>query len=614
MRSLTLSAVVYFSLTAVIGMDVLRTIGTHIASDSGDPLLTSAILQWNAEHVPLTRAWWQFPIFHPTADVLAFSEHLLGVSVIATPLYWLTGNALTSYNVTLLLTYPLCGLAAYALVYWLTRNGVAAFLAGLAYLFAPVRASQLSHVHLLATFYTPLVLLGLHAFHETGRRRWLVLLGIAWLLQGAVSGYFLIYGSVLVACWLLWFVVASRRWRELAIIAVALAAATVPLLPIIIGYLTVHARHGFTRGFAEAALFSADLTSVLCASPLLTFWGWLRVGCNPESEIFPGLALVVLCVTGAVWHWRARPRVAAPSPRPGVRERSTLNVAHRLLLSAGALFMLVAVVTAISGAWQLEVGPLQVSSASAAKPFSVATGLLLGGALVSPWLLATAQRASTPFFYLLAALTTWALSLGTEPSFLGRQIIYEAPFAWLMRLPGGNSVRVPARFWLLTALCLAVLMGLLVAAMLKRRSRLVTAATVAVASCGLVADGWAWIPVREVPVTAPRPDLLRGGVVLELPAGETIRDIAAVYRAVMGGWQTVNGYSGYEPGDYQQLREASAAATVAFDPWLTRSTLHVLVADDATALNRLVASQAGSQRIAGFGGLVQYRIERGAGP
>jgi hypothetical protein len=613
-RSLTLSAVVYFSLTAVIGMDVLRTLTTHIASDPGDPLLTSAILRWNAEHVPLSRAWWQFPAFHPTADVLAFSEHLLGVSVITTPLYRLTGNALTSYNLTLLLTYPLCGLAVYALVYWLTRNGAAAFLAGLGYLFAPVRASQLSHVHLLATFSTPLVLLGLHAFHETGRRRWLVLLGFAWLLQGAVSGYFLIYGSVLVACWLLWFVVASRHWRELTIITLTLVAATVPLLPVIAGYLTVHARHGFTRGFAEAALFSADLTSVLCASPLLTFWGWLRVGCNPESEIFPGLVLVVLCAGGALWQWRARPRAVAPSLRPGVRERSMLNVAHRLLLSAGGVFMLVAVVTTFSGAWQLEFGPLQVSAASPAKPFSVATGLLLGGALISPWLLATAQRASTPFFYLFAALTTWVLSLGTEPSFLGRQVIHEAPFAWLMRLPGGNSVRVPARFWLLTALCLAVLMGVLVAAMLKRRSRLATAATVAVASCGLVADGWAWIPSREVPVTAPRPDLLRGGVVLELPAGETMRDVAAVYRAVMGGWRTVNGYSGYEPAEYQRLREASADGTVVFEPWLTGGTLHVLVSEDATALNRLVANERGSQRIAGFGGLVQYRINRTRAP
>lgn len=304
MRSLTLSTVVYVLLTAVIGTDVLGTINTHIASDPGDPLLTTAILQWNAEHVPLSHAWWQFPIFYPTADVLAFSEHLLGLSVIAAPLYWLTGDALTSYNLTLLLTYPLSALAVYGLVYWLTRSNAAAFLAGLAYLFAPVRASQLSHIHLLATFYTPLVLLALHAYLETGKRRWLVLLGASWLLQGAVSVYFLIYGAILVACWLLWFVVVSRRWHALAIIAATLAVGSLPLLPIIAGYLRVHARHGFSRGFAEAALFSADLTSMLCASPLLTFWGWLRVGCNPESQIFPGLTLVVLCVAGAWWRWR----------------------------------------------------------------------------------------------------------------------------------------------------------------------------------------------------------------------------------------------------------------------------------------------------------------------
>ena len=614
MRSLTLSAVIYLALTAIIGVDVLSSIDTHIASDPGDPLLTAAILRWNAEHVPLSHAWWQFPIFHPTADVLAFSEHLLGLSVIATPLFWLTGDALTSYNLTLLLTYPLCGLAVYGLVYRLTRSRAAAFLAGLAYLFAPVRAAQLSHVHLLATFYTPIVLLALHAFVETGRRRWLILLGTSWLLQGAVSGYFLIYGAVLTGGWLLWFVVASRRWRDLAVISATLAVATVPLLPIIAGYLRVHARHGFSRGFAEAALFSGDLTSTLCASPLLTFWGWLRVGCNAESEFFPGLALVVLCIAGAVWKWRSSSTTVAASPVSDVDRGPALAISRRVLLITGALFLAIAAVTALTDGWELALGPLQVSSSSAAKPFSVAAGLLLGAALISPWLLATAERASTPFFYLLAALTTWVLALGTEPSFLGRQLIYEAPFAWLMRLPGGNSVRVPARFWLLTALCLAVLMGLLAAGMLKRRSRLVTSATVAIASCGLVADGWAWIPTSAVPISAPRPDLLHAGVVLELPAGETVRDIAAVYRAVMGGWHTVNGYSGYEPIDYQQLRDASAAGNVTFDAWLARGTLHVLVAEDAVALNRLVASQAGSRRIAGFGGLVQYRIERHAVP
>jgi hypothetical protein len=77
----------------------------------------------------------------------------------------------------------------YALVHRLTRSAAAAFLAGLAFAFAPVRVSQLPHIQMLPIFYSPLVLLGLHAWLESRRHRWLVLAGTCWLLQGAVSGY-----------------------------------------------------------------------------------------------------------------------------------------------------------------------------------------------------------------------------------------------------------------------------------------------------------------------------------------------------------------------------------------------------------------------------------------
>ena len=286
-----------------------------------------------------------------------------------------------------------------------------------------------------------------------------------------------------------------------------------------------------------------------------------------------------------------------------------IRVVRRVLLCASAVFVISAIVTALTRGWRVDLGPLHATSASPAKPASIAAGLLLGAALLLPRLRAAAQRASTPLFYLMTALTTWVLSWGPEPEFRGTRILFEAPFAWLMRLPGGNSVRVPARFWLLTELCLVVLMGLLVAEMLKRRRTVVTTAVVVAASCGVIVDGWAWIPAHAAPAMPPRPDLLRGGVVLELPAGETIGDIAAVYRAVVGGWRTVNGYSGYEPDEYQQLRDASAAGKVAFEPLLARGSLHVLVSEDATALNRAVAGYRGSQLIGQSGGLMQYRIE-----
>src|SRR5215510_15135180 len=61
-------ALVYVALTAFLGRDILAHLGSTITHDAGDPLLTAAILKWNATHVPLTNEWWQLPIFHPTPD------------------------------------------------------------------------------------------------------------------------------------------------------------------------------------------------------------------------------------------------------------------------------------------------------------------------------------------------------------------------------------------------------------------------------------------------------------------------------------------------------------------------------------------------------------------
>src|SRR5688572_28511136 len=90
-RPLLASAGIYAVLTVAIGWRVIAHLGTLIASDPGDPLLTASILSWNATHIPWTDAWYQFPIFHLTRDALALSEHLLCISVIAAPIQWLTG-------------------------------------------------------------------------------------------------------------------------------------------------------------------------------------------------------------------------------------------------------------------------------------------------------------------------------------------------------------------------------------------------------------------------------------------------------------------------------------------------------------------------------------------
>ncbi len=150
------AGVVYAIVTALLFRNLLPDVTTHLYSDLGDPLLNAAILEWNARHVPLSAAWWNFPSFAPLSGVTAFTEHLLAAYPVTTPIIWLTGNAVLAHNVVLLLAFPLNGLAAYFLAREVTRSSPAAFVGGLAFAFAPYHSVHLSHIQTLMAFGMPI--------------------------------------------------------------------------------------------------------------------------------------------------------------------------------------------------------------------------------------------------------------------------------------------------------------------------------------------------------------------------------------------------------------------------------------------------------------------------
>src|SRR5262249_23461587 len=141
---------------------------------------------------------------------------------------WLTHNPLAAYNVAFLLSFPLCGLAAYALALELTGRRDASLLAGLAFAFAPYRMGQLAHLQMLSYYWAPVRLVGLPRYLRTDDWRWLMLFGTAWLLQALTNGYALFHLSVLVALWMIWF---ARPIRKAFPIVVAWLFAAIPLVP-----------------------------------------------------------------------------------------------------------------------------------------------------------------------------------------------------------------------------------------------------------------------------------------------------------------------------------------------------------------------------------------------
>jgi hypothetical protein len=599
------SAAAYVALTGLFGRDVLANLRGAIAGDEGDPLFVAGILHWNAAMVPFTDAWWQFPIFAPTRDALAFSEHFLGLTPIASPIGWVARDAVVTYNLVTLLTFPLCALAMFALVRWLTSSAGAAFLAGLAFAFAPYRISHLPHLQLLAFFWAPLALLGLHAYLATGRRRWLALYGAAWMLQGAANGYALVFLSVFVGLWILWFVVARGNIAALAAIAIATAIAALPLVPIAARYMSVHALHGFERDIGEMRTYSADLAAVLCAPAQLSAWGWLRVGCRPEGELFPGIAGIVACALVVL---RLR---SDSTPRALAR---AVTLASRLLVAAGVAAGVVALTVWVAGPWRFALGPLSISASSLPKPVMLATVALVLGLVLSPGIRAAARRSSTAGFYLMAAVLTWVLALGPTVIFMGEPRGFRAPFAVLTSVPGISALRVPARFWLLTAMCLAVLVGFAAAPLLEGRRRRSAAVVLAIAAVLIAADGAvARMPAAPLPARPPDERALQGATVLTLPI-DSLPDIASGFHAATGGWRSVNGYSGYFPAYYAALADASRDQDEdALAPFLARGDLHVMVAAGADGLRKMIERQPGAAITAASSGAVQYRIP-GAGP
>src|SRR6187402_2111357 len=81
----------------------------------------------------------------------------------------------------------------------------------------------------------------------------------------------------------------------------------------------------------------------------------------------------------------------------------------------------------------------------------------------------------------------WILSLGPQPTLHGQAIGVPGPYALLMKLPGFDGMRVPARLWMLSILCLAVVAALVISRIESRRTRRLVAG---VATIGLLLDGW----------------------------------------------------------------------------------------------------------------------------
>jgi F5/8 type C domain len=540
-KTIALATGVYAALTFAYFWPLSADPGSAIAHDAGDPVLNTWILWWTTKAVPLTADWWNAPIFWPASGTLAFSEHLLGLAPISAPLIALSGNPLLGYNVALMATSLLSALGAHFLAFTLTRRHDVSAVAALAYAFAPYRLAQVPHIQVLAGWWIPVCVAALHRFGNEPRARWAALAAGAWLLQGLTNGYYLFFLPVLLALWFAWFAVGRWSLKQTVPLAGFFTLAAVLLLPFMLGYRRILTEtYGFSRGPDEIRMFSADAAGLLLASEELLLWGWVQVIQRPESALFPGVTIVILAALALS---AARPFAIHAGDSPRMRMLRPALVVILIALSIAAVLPM------IYGTWRLTIGGLRLLSiGSADRPLALAVAAALALLATFPRIRASVRERSTLVFYAAAALIMWVLALGPEPTVMNTRVLSQAPYGWLMQMPGFDGLRVPARFWTLALACLSVV-GALAVHRVKGRARRIA---VTVACAGLVLDGWP----RTFAVVVPpglRPSPAGVTTRLDLPMSDDI-DAQGLYQQMFDRTPLHNGFSGYLAPHYYALR------------------------------------------------------------
>ena len=316
------ASVFYVACTVLFTWPLPAHLGTHVRATPvygmSDLHLHLWTLAWVARTVvrdPL--GIFDANVFHPAPLALAGSDHLLGTLPIAGPVYWLTGNPVTTMNAVVLASFPLTALATGALVRTLSGSGWGGLLAGFVFAFAPIRLRSFVPVQTFTVWYLPLALLSLVTYLRQGGG-WRLGAGVVALLLQLLVAYYVGYAA-LIAVGLTLAVLAVRerdipagRWTRLAAaLLVVLAAAVLVSLPYLLGR-----ESGIIRTYG-GAIGTAALAP------------WMLAGLvRPRALVYLGIVPIALAAFGAI---------AALRPN---RERRTAVLIFLAITLAGWLLSL----------------------------------------------------------------------------------------------------------------------------------------------------------------------------------------------------------------------------------------------------------------------------------
>jgi hypothetical protein len=278
--------------------------GTAV-QDLGDPLYEIWTMRWVQHQLASDPAHlWDGNMGYPFADSLLFSEPRLSTSVIAWPVEALTGNDVLAYNVMLIGSYVLVGLAMALLLWEITGELGPAILTGFVAAFVPYRFGHLSHLNLLSYGWG---LLSLWLLVRFARRRRIVdaifsaLFLTIQVLASDTLGLMLgivIAGAMLL---LLWQERKRLNVRLVAGLGTILLIPALAELPVALARLHVDRMYGFSRDISTVSDMSATLQTYWSVSPGNPFWRAVQILPSAyPNPLFPGVVASLAAIAGLI--------------------------------------------------------------------------------------------------------------------------------------------------------------------------------------------------------------------------------------------------------------------------------------------------------------------------
>jgi hypothetical protein len=647
-RTTLVATAAYVVIAIAMTWPLVEHLTTSLPADLGDPGFNAWVLTWTggqilaalSGHPAALLDYWNGNIFYPARLTIAYSEHMTPETLQALPFFAATHNILLGYNVVFLGTFVLAGLGMFLLVREWTRQPLAAFLAGLAFAYAPYRIGQLPHLQVLSTQWMPFVLYGLRRYFASRRPRALAGAGAALVLQNLSCGYYMLFFPPFAAAYALHELTARRLFRDRRVwLSLAAAAVGVAILttPFVLPYFRVReiAPVG-VRSIDDIVMFSADTRAFITPPAASRLWaGRLPSSITSEGEGFPGLTILAFALAGLT-SLVIRRIVHADWRRMPIEVRALTGAAAAAFLAAS----LVILAMFISGPLTIPFVSGTTVLRGIQMPLNVAAVTLIWIVIATTrWRCAAEPEPSGLGFSALAMIAAALLALGPRIESAGHRLA-AGPYVWLLEyVPGFDGLRVPARFLMIAAMFTAALAGFGAAWMMRHRTVRWRVAIVVIGMAGILAESFmapmpmnrpleagGLTPLRSLAAGDRIPriyrvirDMPEPVVLLELPIGTTRADIPAVYYAGYHRRPIINGYSGFAPARY--LRQADLLMRAYDDPPEGLSILqedgvtHVLVHERAfldgrgTTLSRWL-SDAGAQLVLEEGGDKLFRLRR----